>query len=175
MNSARLLITLDCNRKCKGCCNTYTAIIDEAIHIDSLDALQEVDEIMISGGEPMLYPEYTYDIIRRLWDQGNPNRKIYLYIALWNPMLARMVKEEMVNGIHYTLHTPLLDSDVTGFRLIQEVSKYRGDISFRSYIDPNIDKEVVVNPSAWDRLEIKKWIDSGECELPENNLYILNN
>ena len=146
-----------------------------AHHIDSLESLKLVDEIMISGGEPMLYPEFTEQVIRTLWEQGNPNRKIFLYTAFWNPMLNKLASEGLVQGIHYTLHDPLTNDDIRGFEFIQGVAvSLRDKVSFRAYIDPNIKVQIPVNPQAWSRLEIKPWIDSGECELPEDELFILD-
>jgi len=161
-----------------------------ATYIESLSELEHYEHISLTGGEPMLYPEFTEKVVDALNAQDAMNRKIYLYTAKWDGMLNKLAKYGKVDGIHYTLHASteymedegrrLSASDQTGYRMIQKVAvlnkvSYKNDISFRSYIDPNIDDSVAINPQAWDRLEIKPWIESGDCELPEDKLFILKN
>lgn len=172
--TARFLITMDCNRACKGCCNTYEPIMRHAVRIPTIEPLQGFDEIMITGGEPMLYPEMTKDIITRLWMQTNRPLKIFLYTATFHPMLKEIAS--MVNGIHFTLHHPYTVQDAFGFQSFQDMAlnpKF-DKCSFRCYIDPTIKEEIRIRPNAWKRLEVKPWIESGDCELPENNLFILD-
>lgn len=50
---ARVIVTMKCNRKCKGCCNEH---LGEINRVDFED-LFKYDEICITGGEPMLMSE----------------------------------------------------------------------------------------------------------------------
>lgn len=176
--NARVIITMDCNRKCVGCCNTYEPIMKKATYIESLDELLGYQNIMITGGEPALYPDFVEKFVDEMTGQQVDGRKIYLYSAKWTPMWNKLVTLGKIDGIHYTLHEPLIDGDLAGFEFMQVVAerakKAGSKISFRSYIDPNIHcYDLKVNPMCWDRLEIKPWIDSGDCELPEDKLFIL--
>ena len=102
MKVARLIITLDCNRKCHYCCNT-PEMLASATHISDLSALKDYDEICITGGEPMLYPEKVISISNTL--KRYNNNKIYLYTAFTNGSeLPRVIRRGTIDGINFTLH-----------------------------------------------------------------------
>lgn len=46
---ARVIVTMKCNRKCKGCCNEHLGEINRVAFGD----LFKYDEISITGGEPI--------------------------------------------------------------------------------------------------------------------------
>ncbi len=64
MKKLRLIITEKCNRKCSGCCNNDW-------NIDKLPVITDFskyNEIIITGGEPMLYShliKHLCQIIRK--------------------------------------------------------------------------------------------------------------
>ena len=92
-DKARILITEKCNRSCSGCCNNYSKIMWEAKYIDSLTDLPPVlKEIMITGGEPMLFPNKTEKIIRELKERYSSS-KIYLYSALYRKNLENIIQQ----------------------------------------------------------------------------------
>lgn len=78
--TARVIVTFRCNRKCPGCCNLNLPEYQK-VHTD--EELMEYQEIVITGGEPMLIPGKTLEFINRMWDKGYRG-KMYLHTSLWN-------------------------------------------------------------------------------------------
>ena len=174
MKTARVIITFDCKRNCDGCCNKYTTLMNKAIWIDNFNTLMEYDEVCITGGEPMLDCERTYNIISRLSCAGFSGR-IYLYTALFNPQIARLFK--WLDGIHYTLHYPANRKDFAGLkkfqRLLRKYHKNPHKISCRLYIDPRVQKSIAIIYHLWSDIRHNYWIPEGKCPLPEHEtLYI---
>jgi organic radical activating enzyme len=173
--TARVIITFACNRKCSYCCNNYTSIINNATHIQDLNALKDYPEICITGGEPMLNPQRTKDIISKLRDQ-NPQAVIYLYTARYHEQLSEICT--LVDGIHFTLHEKSTVEDINDFIKFQNILIQRRNTdrnkSYRLYIHHNMSNFVVLFPKVWSRVEVKEWLSEGECELPVNEtLFIL--
>ncbi len=171
-STARLITTLDCNRKCHYCCNT-TTMLAQATIITDLAELGNYSEVCITGGEPMLYPDETEQIIYDLRFQ-NPHRKIYLYTALATDM---MVLDEMfyqkLSGIHYTVHyNSTQDEVVDHIYNLEELSFFYKDKSFRMYIESDVAFPVQYTPNLWSRVESFAFVE--DCPLPKNeDLFIL--
>ena len=75
----RLLVTSDCPNACPLCCNKQFDIKDVPV-VDNWN----YEEIMITGGEPLLYPnrlEKLCKAIREVTEQMGLRPKIYLYTA----------------------------------------------------------------------------------------------
>jgi len=161
---ARIILWFDCNRKCLNCCNEYDSIIGKGEKISSFDGLEQYDEFLLTGGEPMLHPSRLINIINIIRDKY-PGKKIYLYTALFTQVMPSIIP--LVDGIHFTLHSPVNDVDIFGFEAIQIASSHYPEKSFRAYIDPRIEKSIHLYPSAWKRLEVKPWLLEGECPLPD--------
>ena len=157
---ARVIITFKCNRRCVNCCNTYKSIIDAGKHIRSITELAGYDQVILTGGEPMLFPDTVIGICEQLGKQGS---EVFLYTALWVPQITTILK--LVKGIHYTVHSPASDCDMIGFYKFQDLIKNRIG-SYRLYIDPEVNRLITINPSVWSRVEIKPWLKEGECPLP---------
>lgn len=62
MRKLRLLFTKDCNRDCPGCCNKDW----DLDHLPVCADFKPYDLVMITGGEPMLYPERLLKLIRKI-------------------------------------------------------------------------------------------------------------
>lgn len=114
---ARFLITLDCHRSCDGCCNSYGKIMGYARNVSSLEELFDFDEIIITGGEPMLHGAETVKMIRNIKSMY-PKKKIYLYTTLFNNYVLDILP--ILDGIHYTLHYPADELDNQLLLLFQE-------------------------------------------------------
>lgn len=65
--TARVIVTFGCNRKCPGCCNSQ---LPEYRTIHSDEELMKYQEIVITGGEPMLIPGKVLEFINSMWDKG---------------------------------------------------------------------------------------------------------
>lgn len=166
MKTARLIVTLDCNRKCHYCCNT-PEMLASATKINDLSVLKDYDEICITGGEPMLNPKRTLNILIEL---DYYNKPLYLYTALFHPELYALI--HFLDGVHYTLHTNTTRTDLENLSHMHSLITQFPGKSYRLYVQKDIDKITHIVPSLWTRLEIKQWIK--ECPLPENEtLFIL--
>lgn len=78
--TARVIITSKCDRKCPGCCNSKLDYTSLAKVIGGITALKDYEEVVITGGEPMINPAQLYTVIKMLRKQ-NKRQKIYLYTA----------------------------------------------------------------------------------------------
>ena len=78
--TARVIITSKCDRKCLGCCNSKLDYTSLAKVIGGITALKDYEEVVITGGEPMINPAQLYTVIKMLRKQ-NKRQKIYLYTA----------------------------------------------------------------------------------------------
>lgn len=185
---ARVLVTTKCNRSCAGCCNTYTSTMKQAKFITSIEQVLDHEIICITGGEPMLYPDKVLKLVTDLRNKWNYAGKIFLYTALWEPQLPNII--DHIDGVHYTLHEGADYGDVCGFyayqdylvRLQKKEKKVAKRLkqtwvptrSFRAYIDPRVTYTLTVRPWVYSRLEIKQWMDEGNCPLPQNEeLFIM--
>lgn len=170
MKIARVILNWDCNRNCDHCCNKALTAQPESCWVSDL---ADYDEVLITGGEPMLHPEDVADLVESLRMQaeelGKP-QKIYLYTALFSPWLFDLAA--MVDGIHFTLHHPLTQTDWDGFNRFQRVIGKHQDSgkSFRLYIDSRVRVPISILPKFWSRVEIKAW--QQDCPLPPNEVLL---
>jgi pyruvate-formate lyase-activating enzyme len=169
--TARFIITKACQRSCPYCSNNYTNILKKAIPLEKIDILRPYKEVLLTGGEPMLYPDRVEMFATALRAQ-NPEVKLYLYSALYAPELDTLIK--LLDGVHYSLHVPFTDADVEGFIEVQNMARVWTKKSFRLYIHPDIPRALLIYPNSWKRLEVKPWLSEEECKLPAHeDLYIL--
>lgn len=89
-DTARLIITMECERNCGYCCNNYKHIIGQAKTIRTLREIQYYKYVCVTGGEPMLRPSRTKRILKKLHEL-NPTVKIFLYTALYNIVVNVLV------------------------------------------------------------------------------------
>lgn len=170
MKKARVMVTQVCNRSCTYCCNTEAMMT--LAQAKKLDEIRGFDEVMITGGEPLLKPEATeaiLDVLRR----NNPDASFYLYTA-WCPSGHNAVLESILgklDGIQYTLHTNSREMDIERFARMQILIGGRrwggdaGPFSARLYIVPGMWQSFELRPDYWDRIEKKPWVE--DCPLPE--------
>jgi hypothetical protein len=154
--TARLIITLRCNRKCPYCCNTEE-MLSSATRIKDVSCLAEYDEICLSGGEPTLCM----------------TSRIFLYTAKYHRDLFSVDVITLLDGIHYTLHANSNNVDIhCDFSNFQYGMRDYPEKSFRLHVMPTLDNYVPINPSRWNKIETKPWIE--DCPLPEHeDLFIL--
>lgn len=96
----RLLLFADCNRHCAGCCNKDWNLESLPICTD----YTPYDEILLTGGEPMLKPDLTVQAIQEIRQQTNA--PIILYTAdLAKPIWLYFINS-LIDGLTVTLHTP---------------------------------------------------------------------
>lgn len=163
MKTARIIITRDCPRKCPGCCNNQ----EQFRHIPKfgeLEHVREYDQIILTGGEPMLNVRLLINLISKI-RQLNPTAEIIVYTALYKNNLAELLTiTYLVDGLTLTIHER---SDVYPF------------MSFDNLLDLtrmpkrklrlNVFKQASDGKLVFPRWQIKdniEWIE--DCPLPEN-------
>lgn len=172
----RVIVTKKCNRKCKGCCNDYLGLVDTV----QFEDLFKYDEIIITGGEPMLLSERVVEMIHRL-KFGGYKGKIWLYTADTSKLRFGYWAVEMaldeVDGITYTLHytkkESKLKSDLANLRRLDQYfadhAWSREGKSDRLYIDSRIYNQEYVDSLRykWAAVKPLEWKENGDCPLPE--------
>ncbi len=162
MKIARLILTFDCPRHCPYCCNNYSNMQRIMHSVDMIEQLAPYDQVLLTGGEPMLQPYRTLAFARALKSQ-NANRPVYMYTALYDSAISALLP--ILDGVHYTIQAPASQGDIDGFRQFQDTIKSHAG-SFRLYIMPRVTSSVEIIPSLWKRVEVKPWITEGNLVLP---------
>ena len=169
IDTARLITTFECNRRCPNCCNTQLNTMSAGKQITDLSELKEFKYVCVTGGEPMLEPKKTEKIIKDLREQ-RADRIIYLYTAFYNDKLRDIMR--LIDGVQYTLHYPAKPVDMVLFNQFQTLIQEWNYQSFRLYIDSRFSDPIIIYPKRWKRVEVKAWQDY--CLLPENEkLFVL--
>jgi organic radical activating enzyme len=167
---ARVIVTMACNRHCKNCCNKEEVFMQHKVLNDVHDLLT-YDEIIITGGEPMLIPDKITLFVRVLRRKLEYEGKIYIYTALFNKDLFSEYKYlfNFINGIHYTVHYESTDQEVMELKLLSQMLKHQHDISSRLAIDSRLYERYDfsnIDFSAWSVVRKLKW--QINCKLPED-------
>lgn len=161
----RLVVTEKCHNKCPMCCNNRFDLKTIPI-VDRFD----YDEISITGGEPMLYPDKVADIadtLRKAAKIIGANPKIWLYTSKLNPMTFTMIAK-YIDGVCYTPHN---DAEVAMFKAINrmllrsEAWIDRGSFSLRlNLFEEQAQALKKENLSLW-KVKNIAWIK--DCPIPE--------
>ena len=118
----KVLVTRKCNKHCKGCKRN-----SRDIPLVMYEDIKKFDEIVITGGEPMLISERCVELVHRLRFQGYTG-KIYLDFSdaskvgrYWG---ADMIIDE-VDGIIFSLHyNAKKDKLKNDLRSLRKLDKY---------------------------------------------------
>jgi len=179
-DTARVILTTKCPRRCSYCVNKYPGVLEQArsflfMH-EMVKALAKYQVVCLTGGEPMLVmPEHMIAFakaIRHAW----PGIKIYAYVSDYchREDLARLMA--LVDGVNYALHASTNLGDIDRFYGFQTLAKqFHG--SHRLAMHPQIVfTPIVITPGCWTRIEMKPWLEPGDCCVPDNeDLYIWRN
>ena len=155
MKKLRLLFTQDCDRFCKGCCNKDW----------DLDALPKVthfnySEILITGGEPLLYPYKLYALIAKI--KKKSNAKVIVYTASTKSVAAFMEVLFRADGITLTLHK---QSDVSdNFKKICARLRHYPNKSLRLNVFKGIDYSGIPGIEHFTVKNNIEWVK--DCPLP---------
>lgn len=164
----RLLVTAKCPNKCELCCN-------KQFDLNSLPIVSRWDyeEIMITGGEPLLFDDYLLGIILSINDisemMGN-NPKIFVYTSICNYEKVLNILPH-INGIVLTPHK---ESDILNFMELNNFLGARRDYfyvkdkvsSLRLKLFPDIKALLPkdIDLSLWQVRDVE-WIEN--CPVPE--------
>lgn len=161
----RLLITGRCPNNCELCCNKQFDLNSVPI-VDRWD----YDEIMITGGEPLLFVDSLIPVLNSLYSifyMMGTKPKIYIYTADCTLNVDNVLS--YVDGIVLTPHKEL---DITHFiELNTHLLKHKGDryvkdTSLRLNIFPDMKALLPkdIDLSLW-QVKDMKWIK--DCPVPE--------
>jgi len=177
VRTARIIVTSECARKCKYCCNDPRS--NPAMHtvklLGDLEGMNEYDAFVLTGGEPLASHNtvyWTISVASRL-QAKYPGRPMYLCTSVWaGGMLAMENNLHRFHGITYTLHYPFTALDRDNMHLVQ------GSIMRR---DPNrlLNNRLVINssipvpqrplvyPHVWREIREIDFVPDGNCPLGE--------
>lgn len=174
---ARVIVTLECNRNCENCCNKEN-VFNQHEKLNDIKELLKYDEIIITGGEPMLIPRKVKDFIYKLRNELKYNGKIYFYSALYNKRLDGFYDKilDFVDGLHYTVHYEAKDKEIIELKQLSEsiMLKIKDNKSLRLAIDSRLyDKYDFsnINFSKWSVVRKMKWLVN--TPLPEREKLFL--
>lgn len=161
----RLLITGRCPNNCELCCNKQFDLNSIPI-VDRWD----YDEIMITGGEPLLFVgSLITELIslQSVFNMMGTNPKIYIYTADCTNNAARILP--YVDGIVLTPHKTLdiyHFVELNNFLLKHKNDKDFKDLSLRLNLFPNIKAQLSkdIDLSLW-QVKDMKWVK--DCPVPE--------
>ena len=168
MKILRLLLTEQCNRSCSGCCNKDWDLAGLEIETD----FTGYDQILLTGGEPMLDPDAVIDMVAKIRKQtASP---IIMYTADVRDIDATMRVISMIDGITVTLHD---QCDVEPFLAFHErlmETKFFWGKTLRVNVFRGVE---FTNPSyrtsqdmqAWHAKKDIVWVK--DCPLPENETF----
>lgn len=178
--TARLITTLRCNYDCNYCCNKKESVKRQMLPLKDLKILKEFEEVVITGGEPLLNINKTLFIIGNI-KTINPTAKIYLYTSGGVTLAEREYSRfgydkklislfKLIDGLTYTIHPSDYSANI--FNNFQELLKiYTPDIC-RLTIDPNMG-DINIVPWLWCKVKLLEV--QTECPVPGNEiLFILD-
>ncbi len=162
MKKLRLLLFEECNRNCNGCCNKDWDLSKLPI----VESYRGYDEIILTGGEPMLHPMFVMTTIGQILLETTA--PIYLYTAKVDDIKETRKIIRYTDGVCVTLHE---QRDVVPFIQLNK-SLIESPIlgkSFRLNIfrGINIEKE---NTYEWKVKDNIEWIK--DCPLPEGEVFM---
>jgi hypothetical protein len=158
----RLLLFEDCDRSCEGCCNKDWDL--KALPV--CDDYSPYDEILLTGGEPLLKPKLVDKVISDI--KNSSSSKIYIYTAKLDNMVAVTWLLDRVDGLCVTLHK---QSDVFAWHRFAEnlYSEYWGK-SLRLNVFKGVDLSELYIPDQWEVKKDIEWIK--DCPLPEDEVFM---
>ena len=159
----RLLVTLHCNRSCPGCCNKDYDI--KNLPKISIAQAAQYGEVMITGGEPLLYPGKVNNLMLAIVAE-NPSAKIFIYTANIRELASGdTLDSSLFSGVHVTIHEDITKHELQLLKYMQE----RYPITFKTksmrlQIFPDIKRKISIVPKLWKRITFNPWIEN--CPLP---------
>lgn len=111
----RLLLTKDCNRHCRGCCNKDWDL--NALPV--CKSYKGYSEILLTGGEPMLNPLLIRQTVADIRKQNSC--PIFLYTAKSDDTNLFFDILSVVDGVTLTLHTI---RDLEPFTRINDIIRF---------------------------------------------------
>jgi organic radical activating enzyme len=159
-STAQIICTYKCEKQCRGCVNT----LHTEMHVPpiGLADLGRFDEIILTGGEPLLYPGKLIDLTDHL-----SGARLVLYTSAPSyPQLFAVSR--FFTGVTITLHD---NEDAARFN--RYFKKYFGEPDVWTTIPQffvRIYDAVTVKVELYRTAQYKmcRWVAPEECKLPVN-------
>lgn len=162
MRKLRLLLFEDCDRRCPGCCNNDWDLEKLPVCKDFF----HYDQIILTGGEPMLKPLVVRDTIAKIRKEA-PFSAIWVYTAKISDDVASMMILLKSDGITVTLHS---QQDVEAWEQFANMVREWG---VQRILRLNIFKGIDIsacNTAGWIVKDDIEWIK--DCPLPEGEIFM---
>jgi hypothetical protein len=163
----RLLITEECNRNCKLCCNKNWDL--QALPVCS--DYTGYREIILTGGEPLLRPDLVRRVVAEIREQTDA--PIYLYTAKIDDVRTVIDILSIIDGITVTLH------DETDFVPFKRLNDYLERYSYLHYLPGKslrlksfevLSQAWIDSLIYWDYRGCFQWIEN--CPLPQGEVFM---
>jgi hypothetical protein len=166
----RLLLTPKCDRNCAGCCNKDWNLKE----LPKVGSFSGYTEILLTGGEPMLFPDLVYSVVSKIRMQ-NGTAKIYLYTARLSAPLKLLLLMDVLDGVTITLHE---QKDAVAFdRFDKLLTEFFPDYMLTKSLRLNVFQEVTMTMnilmktySPWIVKDNIVWIKN--LHLPEGEVFV---
>ena len=154
MKKLRLILWEDCDRQCAGCCNKDW----DVGNLPVCDDFSDYDLIMLTGGEPMLYPVLLHSIIRAI--RRTSDALVYVYTADVRDIYVARTVVGASDGMVVTLHE---QGDFQPFWNFAKSVDFMHDRSLRVNAFSGV--TLPETPQGWKVKRDIEWIPN--CPLPE--------
>lgn len=159
----RLLLFEDCNRSCEGCCNRQWNLGNLPVVKD----FTPYDEIILTGGEPMMRPDAIWSTIISIREQ-NMDASIILYTAMIAKPYILHDLMKYLDGLTVTLHD---QQDVIPFVCFAGMlDKSDFSKSLRMNVFEGVDLSDHKISFAWQLRDHIKMLEN--CPLPDNEVFM---
>jgi len=165
MKTLRLICTWQCENDCSGCCNKHEQFSPGKIDCYK-DFKEPFDQILITGGEPMLYIKKMVKLIKMLRIHQR-EAQIILYTAQISSLVDAIGILHIIDGMTLTLHE---EADKYEFLLFQQAIRYSSFLTSKS-LRLNVFAPIKVSKAQsihWSVKKNIKWIP--DCPLPYNEV-----
>ena len=163
MKKLRLLVTEKCNRACPGCCNKDWDLKNLPVCND----FTGYDEIMLTGGEPLLDVPRLLDLVARI-REAHDQVKVLVYTAYAERVLHVL---PYVDGVTLTLHEP------KGVSPLWELDNVLDELQDAPWVENaslrlNVFKGItnVIPSTLWQIKSDIEWLEN--CPLPEDEVFM---
>ena len=168
MSKLRLLLWDECNRACEGCCNKDWDL-EELPKLEAFHTLSLYDEIILTGGEPMLYPQRVVATIMSMRAVGIKT-PIYMYTANVEAIASIQYVLGHLDGLTLTLHE---QRDVQFFNQLNTLMRHYPHVYYNHSLRLNVFKGVDVrghDRGLWTVKDDIEWLK--DCPLPEDEVFM---
>lgn len=174
-NKIRLIVTDKCPKNCEGCCNKDHVAekrkkFDRDAFMISLMEYDNCKELIITGGEPMLFPSEVINLLMET-KVKRPDVKRYMYTALTKDPVKLLFILQLLDGLVVTIHDqedwePFIKFNkmLMEMRLLHK--DYLKDVSLRLHVFTK-DNIPTVDLSFW-KVKFIEWIV--DCPLPSGEI-----